>query len=37
MIIELKSKDEAELIKNISELEKVESVTLMEHDGEITY
>lgn len=37
MIIELKSKDEAELIKNISELEKVESVTLMEHDGDITY
>lgn len=37
MIIELKSKDEAELIKNISELEKVESVTLMEHDEEITY
>ena len=37
MIIELNSNDEAELIKNISELEKVESVTLMEHDGEITY
>lgn len=37
MIIELKTKDEAELVQSISKLEKVESVTLMSHDGEITY
>lgn len=37
MIVELKTKDEAGLIQNISALEKVESATLMAHDGEITY
>ncbi len=37
MIIELKTKDEADLIQKISAIEKVESATLMAHDGEITY
>lgn len=37
MIIELKTKNEAELIQSISKLEKVENATLMSHDGEITY
>lgn len=37
MIIELKTKNETELIQGISEIEKVESATLMSHDGEITY
>lgn len=37
MIIELKTKDEMELIQNISALKEVESATLMAHDGEIVY
>lgn len=37
MIIEVKTKDEVGLIQDISALEKVESATLMAHDGEITY
>lgn len=35
MIIELKTKDEMELIQNISGLKEVASATLMAHDGEI--
>lgn len=37
MIIELKTKNEAELIQRVSDLDAVESATLMTHDGEITY
>lgn len=37
MIIELKCDAESELIKAVSEVESVKNVTLMEHDGEITY
>lgn len=37
MIIELKSDTESELVKAVSAIEAVKNVTLMEHDGEITY
>ena len=37
MIIELKCDTESELIKAVAAVESVKNVTLMEHDGEITY
>ena len=37
MIIELKCDTESELVKAVSGIENVKNVTLMEHDGEITY
>ncbi len=37
MIFEVKLKQEAELVQKISQMEKVHSVTLMTHDGEVTY
>jgi len=37
MIIELKSDTQSELIQAVSAVESVKNVTLMEHDGEITY
>ena len=37
MIVELKTTNETDLIKQINLLEKVSTVTLMNHDGEITY
>ena len=37
MIVELKTANETDLIKQINLLEQVSTVTLMNHDGEITY
>lgn len=37
MIVELKTSNETDLIKQINLLEQVNTVTLMNHDGEITY
>lgn len=37
MLIELKTKNESQLIKQVSALEHINNVTLMTHDGEITY
>ena len=37
MIIELRTKQESELIKEVNELEHMLSVSLLEHDGEATY
>lgn len=37
MIFEVKLNQESELIQKISQMEKVQRVTLMTHDGEVTY
>lgn len=37
MIVELKTKEEAELLKNVAALQQVYSASLMTHDGEVTY
>ena len=37
MIIELRTKKESELLKNICDLEGVEYASLIDHDGEVTY
>lgn len=37
MIVELRTKDGAGLVKEISALEKVGNVSLLSHDGEVTY
>ncbi len=37
MIVEVKPKNDAELVKNVSKIEGVLNATLMMHDGEITY
>ena len=37
MVIEVRVKKEAELAKTVSELEGVDSVALISHDGEVTF
>ena len=37
MIIELRSKNGQELVKEISKIETVNMVSLLSHDGEVTY
>ena len=37
MIIELRTKQESELVKAVNSLEHMQSVSLLSHDGEATY
>ena len=37
MIIEVRVGEEAKLVKNVSEIESVTSVSLISHDGEVTF